>query len=430
MQCSEWSLVCIIDTVAQDSLKPNVHIKDSRDPMTVYFSSTILTFGLFLSGCTTDNIETSTTSTSSGSSTVSETADTGETNPTGLTDVCITPDPGQSLYSTYPDVPADCIDDWWEGGCELEPGYATIEPTTQCNITDGFDSSGAMQAEFWTAYNYGRDYFGAYGPVYVYFLGPTSEESNDDIFRLRGERRAVVDACDSVENQVGWYLNSATQEMAAANNGEPGMFSIAGNTPCHPIIDFVMINPMENELSGITLHEYNHVFQLAHALSFDRESDYGFESWMMEGQATYFTAKFSDLAGWGPDFEDAMMGIKHYGGNITGTGLDSFMDKGIKFQLDNESYWETGEINPGIVYYQFGAWAWAYLIHSVGGDYDIALKFFIADVPLIGKEAAFEYHFGMTIDEFFVEFEQFIQGDDEAWRAILDEPEKSRPDAG
>jgi hypothetical protein len=50
----------------------------------------------------------------------------------------------------------------------------------------------------------------------------------------------------------------------------------------------------------------------------------------------------------------------------------------------------------------------------------VALKFFIADVPLIGKEAAFEYHFGMTLDMFFEEFDEFVLGDDAAWRAILE----------
>jgi hypothetical protein len=67
-----------------------------------------------------------------------------------------------------------------------------------------------------------------------------------------------------------------------------------------------------------------------------------------------------------------------------------------------------------------GAWAWAYLIDTVDGDYDVALKFFIADVPLLGKEAAFEYHFGMTLDMFFDEFDEFILGDDAAWRSILE----------
>jgi hypothetical protein len=390
--------------------------------MRLPFLKTSLTSTLLLSGCTDATTDTATTELYSTSSTVSETGGTTYTGSTNIAEVCESPEPGESifpLYPIYPEVPDECIQDWWRG-CELEPGYALAEPSTTCTITDGFDSSGAMQAEFWTAYNYGRDYFGAYGPVYVYFLGPTSEQSNEDIFRLRGERRAVVDACDSVEDQMGWYLGSAQEEMAAANNGSPGMFSIAGNTPCHPIIDFVMINPKENELLGITLHEYTHVYQVAHVLSFDGESDYSLESWIMEGQATYAAAKFASQEGWGPDFTDAMMAMKKYGGNITPMGIDGFLDKGIPFDLDDESYWETGEINPGIVYYQLGAWAWAYLIDTVDGDYDVALKFFIADVPLIGKEAAFEYHFGMTLDIFFEEFDEFVLGDDAAWRAILE----------
>ena len=66
-----------------------------------------------------------------------------------------------------------------------------------------------------------------------------------------------------------------------------------------------------------------------------------------------------------------------------------------------------------------GAWAWAYLIHETGGDVDVALQDFIVDVPMMGREASFELHFGRTMDTFFEEFDAFVLGDDDAWRAIL-----------
>jgi hypothetical protein len=335
-------------------------------------------------------------------------------------DSCTPPRAGDFPYPTYPEVPEDCLQNYWDG-CELESGYAEENPTTMCSITEGFDTDGTMQVQFWEAYNYGRDYFGAYGPVFVYFLGPTNAASNEEIFRLRAQRKAIPDACHSVESQVNEFLTyNAPEELSAANNGSPGMFNISGNSPCNPVMDFMMINPMADELRMITIHEYSHVFQVAHSLTYDRDSDFGLNSWIMEGQATYAAAKFGDLNGWGPNFRDYMISVKEGSGNISETGLNALLESGVEYRLDNESYWETSEIDPGLIYYQMGAWAWAYLAHKVGGNYDIILKDFIIDIPTMGKEAAFQRHFEMTIDEFFVEFDQFIRGPDEQVWDILD----------
>ena len=115
-----------------------------------------------------------------------------------------------------------------------------------------------------------------------------------------------------------------------------------------------------------------------------------------------------------------MIAIFENGGNITLQGIEEFLREGGKFQLDDESYWITGEVNPGLVYYQLGSWAWAYLVYEMNGNYDIILKYFIEDVPIMGKEASFQLHFGRTIDEFMVEFDAFIRGTNEDVTAILD----------
>lgn len=342
-------------------------------------------------------------------------SDSGEhtSNYSPVYDSCTVPRAGGFPYPTYPDIPNDCLQKYWDG-CELEPGYAEENPSTMCSITESFDTNGAMQLQFWEAYNYGRDYFGTYGPVFVYFLGPTNPESNKELFRLRAQRKAIADACQSVESQVSAFLiYNAPDELNAANNGSPGMFNISGNSPCNPVMDFVIINPMVDALRMMTIHEYSHVFQVAHTLTHDRESDFGLNSWIMEGQATYIAAKFGDLNGWGPNFKEYMISVKESGGNVTGMGFNELLSSGVEYQLDNESYWESSEINPGLIYYQMGAWTWPYLVDKVGGDYDIVLKDFIIGIPIMGKEAAFQNHFGMTIDAFLIEFDQFIRGPDE-----------------
>ena len=337
-----------------------------------------------------------------------------------LYDQCVTPTEEDLLYPPYPPVPQGCVQDFWQ--CPYEPDYATVNPTTVCNITEGYDSDGAIQDQFWEAYTYIRDYFGAYGPVYVYFMGPTSEASNQLIWELRAQRRAVPEACYPVKQQVeGFYNNEhGNQELAAANSGEGGFFSISGNGGCNPLMDLMMVNPMLDEVRAITMHEYTHVFQASHILSEDRDSDYGLNSWIMEGQATYLAAKFGEETGWGPGFEFLMMGMKHWGGNVSPEGIDAFLANEGGFQLDDESYWERNDLSAPAVYYQLGAWAWAYLIHQVGGDYDIALKDFIKDVPVMGRAASFEKHLGRTMEAFFEEFSLFVQGSDDDWKAILD----------
>jgi hypothetical protein len=347
-------------------------------------------------------------------------ADAGTGAPAVIYDQCYTPGVEDLLYPPYPPIPQDCVQDFWE--CPYEPGYGTVNPTTVCNITEGYDSDGAIQAQFWEAYNFARDYFGAYGPVYVYFMGPTSEESNQLIWELRAQRRAVPEACYPVKQQVDSFSNNehGNQELAAANSGEGGFFSISGNGGCNPLMDLMMINPMLDEVRAITMHEYTHVFQASHILSEDRDSDYGLNSWIMEGQATYLAAKFGEETGWGPGFEFLMMGMKHWGGNVSPQGIDAFLAEESAFQLDDESYWEQNDLSAPAVYYQLGAWAWAYLIHQVGGDYDIALKDFIKDVPVMGRAASFEKHFDRTMEDFFEEFSVFVQGSDDDWKVILD----------
>ena len=66
----------------------------------------------------------------------------------GVGDLCVTPSPSDLLYPPYPEVPADCVADFWD--CPLEPDYATQTPTTVCNITEGFDPTGTIQEQFWS----------------------------------------------------------------------------------------------------------------------------------------------------------------------------------------------------------------------------------------------------------------------------------------
>ena len=201
-------------------------------------------------------------------------------------------------------------------------------------------------------YDGARDYFGAYGPVFVYMMGPTSEESNRKIWELRAHRKAVFDACYPVEQQVDDVYDNphGSEELDAAITGEGGYFSISGNSSCNPIMDMMMVNRRAGEVCGVVLHEYNHIFQVAHALTHERDFDYSLSSWIMEGQATYSSALFGERTGWGPPFVDLMMGMKEYGRNTSPEGIDAFLAANDTFDLADESDWERPDFSAAVVY--------------------------------------------------------------------------------
>jgi hypothetical protein len=56
--------------------------------------------------------------------------------------------------------------------------------------------------------------------------------------------------------------------------------------------------------------------------------------------------------------------------------------------------------------YMFGAWAVQYLKHEKGMD--VFLKEFYPAIHSLGWEQAFSQTFGRTVDEFYSEFDRFI----------------------
>ncbi|HJN09983.1 MAG TPA: hypothetical protein QF564_14955 [Pirellulaceae bacterium] len=84
-------------------------------------------------------------------------------------------------------------------------------------------------------------------------------------------------------------------------------------------------NPIENTWGA--LHEYHHVFQIAHCdTKQKRSSDKHINSWMVEGMATYSSAKFMENLGL-LDFKDYMLGLRTSGGNIGRPGINEFLAK-------------------------------------------------------------------------------------------------------
>ena len=168
-------------------------------------------------------------------------------------------------------------------------------------------------------------------------------------------------------------------------------------------------DPIENTWGA--LHEYHHVFQMAHCdTTQSRFSEKNIHSWMAEGMASYSSAKFMENLGL-IDFNDYMLELKKSGANIGRPSINAFVAKNPAWKLENEDYWEEG--GSAQVYYMIGAWATAYLIHVQKVPEVVVLKKWYFDIPKLGKAAAFKKHMGLSLNEFYQKFRPFILQSDE-----------------
>ncbi|MCP4848969.1 MAG: hypothetical protein GY899_13595 [Verrucomicrobiaceae bacterium] len=294
---------------------------------------------------------------------------------------------------------------------------ATAEPVLF--VANGLNADGSLVKNYHRGLQYAIDYFGNYGPYYVYLLGPDSEQSVREIYRQRAMTRINPGSrFPTAEEQVEKFLNlpNVAAEIKSVLSGKAeGGLTWTQESPI--LYEDVTTNakgrekdPVENTWGA--LHEYHHVFQMAHCdTKQERTSEKNINSWMAEGMATYSSAKFMDNLGL-VDFQDYMLELRKSGANIARPGINEFLIATQDWQLDNESYWDQGR--SAQVYYMLGAWATAYLIHVQNIDESVVLKKWYHDIPQIGKSAAFEKHMGLSLAEFYQKFDTFIrQTDDE-----------------
>ena len=284
-------------------------------------------------------------------------------------------------------------------------------------VAEGLDPDGSLVNYYRRGLDYAIDYFGNYGPYNIYLLGPSNEQNIHDIFRKRAQTRAIPGIEPSKKKQVEAFLRrpNIIREIAAVMSGE-ATGGLTWSDPQQRVYEDVTTNaterakdPIENT-SG-ALHEYHHVFQVAHSDSYaDRSSDRNLNSWMLEGVATYSAALFTDRLGL-TDFKQYMLDLKTSGANIGRPGINDFLSESNGYQLNKETYWDEGK-HPQ-VYYMLGAWATAYLIHVQGIDEVTVLKDWYFDVLPMGKKAAFTKHMKMTPTEFYAKFDTFIRHPDE-----------------
>ena len=302
---------------------------------------------------------------------------------------------------------------------------ASIIPAPTLIVADGLNTDGSLVENYRRGLDYAIDYFGNYGPYYVYLLSSDSEESVRQIYLQCAKNRINRDSqISNAKEQVDEFLkrHNVINEIKAVLAGKAeGGLTWTQNPPI--LYEDVTTNakgreknPLENTWGA--LHEYHHVFQMAHCdTKQSRSSDKHINSWMAEGMASYSSAKFMGNLGL-IDFEDYMLQLKQSGGNIGRPGINEYVAQTPNWQLKNEAYWEEG--GSAQVYYMLGAWATAYLIHVEGIPEITVLKNWYFDVPRIGKAAAFQKHMGLSLDEFYIRFNSFIRQSDKKVMKIFE----------
>jgi hypothetical protein len=225
---------------------------------------------------------------------------------------------------------------------EQIPGSKLNQETKQkptFYVAEGLDPDGSLVKHYRRGLDYAIDYFGNYGPYNIYLLGPSNEQNLQAIFRKRAETRAIPGIASSEEEQVEAFLRQPNiiKEIAAVMAGE-ATGGLTWSSPQRRVYEDVTTNaterandPVENT-SG-ALHEYHHVFQVAHSDSYeDRSSDRNLNSWMLEGVATYSAALFTERLGL-TDFKQYMLDIRTFGANIGRPGINDFLSEEKAYQL-------------------------------------------------------------------------------------------------
>ena len=316
-----------------------------------------------------------------------------------------------------------------------EESKNTHDPTVKVApvllVADGLNTDGSLVNNYQRGLRYAIDYFGNHGPYYVYLLGPDSEQSVREIYRQRAKTRVDPNSTASTaKKQIEAFLKrpNVIAEIEAVLSGKAeGGLTWTQDPPV--LYEDVTTNAKERETNPIentwgALHEYHHVFQMAHCdTKQTRTSEKHINSWMAEGMATYSSAKFMGNLGL-IDFKSYMLELRNSGGNIGRPSINEFLTKTQNWQLNNESYWDQGE--SAQVYYMLGAWATAYLIHVQRVDEIVVLKDWYHDIPRVGKSAAFKKHMGLSLAEFYKKFNVFIRQSDNEVMQIFQQRAKEK----
>jgi len=269
-----------------------------------------------------------------------------------------------------------------------------------------------------TVLSYLTKYFPRYGPVEIWFAG--NNESVDDFATKYAEHRKA-------RNQFFWgdyeqILQRAKNYFSELSNStNAGIYGDRDNG-FHLMLVAPRLIECENKdfdcFVFTAFHEYTHIVQGSNnsALRYDLETapngeDYQKNSgpvFFKEGSAQYYgeyiprklnyDGKANILSAQSSSLRQRM---EHY--------MNGIQSSIIASSCNNLSIWDinydsSSTCNP----YYFGLWGTAYLLNKVN-DQDAFWKTLWPNVDQMGWDGAFEYTFGISMDEFYEEFWEFLE---------------------
>ena len=265
-----------------------------------------------------------------------------------------------------------------------------------------------------------EEYLGSYGPFRVFIIG-TDIQAADDMAKQ---------FCDwAYDSSMRSYCHEKDQgveirEIAeyGGNNG----FAQHSRELSAPNQSFVIGNPFRwgysENASKTAAHEYFHIYQNAHQL-LQTEDDIGLPLWLEEGSAEFLALYITDKNQWVDDGGSKINFRNRMNGALQGAKDLRKANPGLTIRDIETSELRDMVTCDGCQYYlQYatGQWATAWLINMTSLDH--FYKVYIPSISEYGGEKAFENSFELTIDEFYAEFEAFMNLATETQMSILQEP--------
>jgi len=260
----------------------------------------------------------------------------------------------------------------------------------------------------------GEDYLGSYGPLRVYVIGTDVEAAHIVAMDFCSWAYGGVNGHNyeyCVESDQGVEIREIA-EYAGSN-----AFAQHSRELETPNQSFVIGNPLQFESglgSRIAIHEYVHIYQNANKVD---ENDFGLPLWLEEGSAEFLALYLGQKEGW-TDFQmgmaEALESAKDLQKRHPGIGIQDIETSELRDALQSIC------ACTGMLQYETGQWATAWLVNRT--SLDIFYKSYIPDIVELGGHSSFEKHFGLTVQEFYGEFDEFLSSSTENQLAILPIP--------
>ncbi len=263
------------------------------------------------------------------------------------------------------------------------------------------------------------DYYGLYGPVEVWSVGRDASSSDKrGLEAVFCERRSTRnDHWDRFTNYDTCISLNEFEDIGSSISGQ----RFFGYHIMYHRYDFTFANNSGYRHNAMTVmaHEYTHIVQAANLFTKEEEvrpdGDTKRIGWgpifFSEGSAVYY-AEFiqrklrqngisvensPNVDGQGGSLRDKMREFMQY-------YIIPNLDSCPNFNIWDVNYSTRDTCSP----YRFGAWGVAYLLNKAN-DQDAFWTTLWPNIDEMGWDGAFEYTFGMTMEQFNQEFLEFLK---------------------